>query len=160
MFVSDQPPSSPEELDVLEARIDEFLTRQLEDNEVVRALDRGEPGQRRWYLRLAGEAKPTFTIWFTLGQRTLSFETYVIPAPEENHLAFYEHLLRRNARMFGVAFALGEEDAVFLMGQLANPEIDDEALDRVVGSIYAYVEQYFLPAMRLGFASRFASAEP
>lgn len=158
MFVSDQPPSSPEELDVLEARIDEFLTRQLEDNEVVKALDRGEPGQRRWYLRLAGEAKATFTVWFTLGQRTLYFETYVIPAPEENHLAFYEHLLRRNMKLFGMSFALGAEDAVFLVGQLANPDVDEEALDRIVGSVYAYVEQYFLPAMRIGFASRFAAA--
>ena len=35
-------------------------------------------------------------MWFTLGQRTLHFETYVMPAPEENHERFYEHLLRRN----------------------------------------------------------------
>ena len=158
MFVSDQPPSSPQELDALEARIDAFLTRQLDENEVVKALDRGEPGQRRWYLRLAGEAKATFTIWFTLGQRTLSFETYVMPAPEENHLAFYEHLLRRNRKLYGMCFALGDEDAVFLVGQLANPDIDDEALDRIVGSVYAYVEQFFLPALRIGFASRFAAA--
>ena len=154
-MLADQPPSSPEELDALEARIDAFLRRQLEENEVVKALDRGEPGQRRWYLRLAGEAKATFTIWFTLGQRTLSFETYVIPAPEENHLAFYEHLLRRNTKLYGMCFALGAEDAVFLVGQLANDDVDEAALDRIVGSVYAYVEQYFLPAMRIGFASRF-----
>ena len=28
-------------------------------------------------------------------------------------------------------------------------------LDRVVGSAYAYVEQWFRPAMRLGFGARF-----
>ena len=67
-----------------------------------------------------GEEKDTFTIWFTLGQRTLHYETYVMPAPEENHEQFYEHLLRRNLKLYGAAFAIGEEDAVFLVGQLAE----------------------------------------
>ena len=57
-------------------------------------------------------------IWFTLGQRTLHYETYVMPAPEENYEQFYEHLLRRNLKLFGAAFAIGAEDAVFLVGQL------------------------------------------
>ncbi|MPY95876.1 MAG: hypothetical protein GEV08_23320 [Acidimicrobiia bacterium] len=156
MFVSSQPPSSPGDLARLEALIEAFFVRQLEENEVVKALDHGEAGQRRWYLRLAGEAKATFTIWFTLGQRTLSYETYVIPAPEENHQVFYEQLLRRNLKLYGAHFAIGAEDAVFLVGQLANDDIDEVELDRVVGSIYVYVEQFFVPAMRVGFASRFS----
>ena len=43
-----------------------------------------------------------------------------MPAPEENHEQFYEHLLRRNLKLYGAAFAIGEEDAVFLVGQLSN----------------------------------------
>ena len=80
------------------------------------AVDRGEPGERRWYVRLRGEEKDFTTIWFTLGQRTLQYETYVMPAPEENHAAFYEHLLRRNAKLVGAQFCIGAEDAVFLVG--------------------------------------------
>ena len=78
-----------------------------------------------------------FTIWFTLRQRTLHYETYVMPAPEENHAAFYEHLLRRNLKLYGAAFAIGDEDAVFLVGQLANAAVDDDELDRILGSLYA-----------------------
>jgi hypothetical protein len=33
--------------------------------------------------------------------------------------------------------------------------VDEEELDRIVGSTYAYVEQWFRPAMRIGFASKF-----
>ena len=106
-------------------------------------------------MRLTGEEKDTFTIWFTLGQRTLHYETYVMPAPEENHAAFYEHLLRRNLRLFGAAFAIGEEDAVFLVGQFPSRAVDEDELDRILGSMYAYVEQFFRPALRIGFASRF-----
>ena len=84
------------------------------ENPMVAAVDRGEPGERRWYVRVRGEQKDTFTIWFTLGQRTLHYETYVMPAPEENHAAFYEHLLVRNLGLRGWSFAIGEEAAVFL----------------------------------------------
>ena len=148
-------PSSRERLDEVEARISAWLDRQLADNPVVAAVDRDESGVRRWFVRLRGEQKETFTVWFTLRQRTLHYETYVMPAPEENHAAFYEHLLRRNLKLYGAAFAIGEEDAVFLVGQLDNRFVDEEELDRVLGSVYAWVEQFFRPAMRIGYASRF-----
>jgi hypothetical protein len=150
-----QGASTPEELDALEARIDAWLAVQLAENPTVAAVDRDESGVRRWFVRLRGEQKDTFTIWFTLGQRTLHYETYVMPAPEENHQQFYEHLLRRNLKLFGAAFAIGEEDAVFLVGQLPNAAVDEDELDRLLGSLFAWVEQFFRPALRIGFASRF-----
>jgi hypothetical protein len=103
-----------------------------------------------------GEQKDVFSVWFTLGQRTLHYETYVMPAPEENHAAFYEHLLRRNVRLYGAAFAIGAEDAVFLTGQFPAYAVTDAELDRILGSLYAYTEQFFRPALRIGYASRFA----
>jgi hypothetical protein len=148
------------ELAHLGLRIDDWLARQLRENDTVAAVDRGEPGEHRWYVRLSGEEKSTFTIWFRLGQRTLHYETYLMPAPEENHERFYEHLLRRNLKLYGAAFAIGEEDAVFLVGQLANEAVDEPELDRVLGSLYAYVEQCFRPALAIGFASRLGSAPP
>ena len=147
--------ADPAELDAVAGRVDAWLDRQLGENPIMVAVDRGEPGLRRWYVRLAGEEKDFTTIWFTLGQRTLQYETFVMPAPEENHEAFYEHLLRRNYRMFGAQFAIGPEDAVFLVGNLPLALVDDDELDRIVGSVFAYVEQYFRPALRIGYASRF-----
>jgi hypothetical protein len=149
-------PSSPEELDALEARIDAWLAVQLADNPVVVAVERDtESGERRWFVRIHGEEKDVFTIWFHLRQRTLHYETYVMPAPEENHGAFFEHLLRRNLKLYGAAFAIGDEDAIFLVGQLGNDAVTHDELDRVLGSLYAWVEQFFRPAMRLGYATRF-----
>ena len=144
------------ELDLCEVRIDEWLRRELAENPVVAAVERGAPSERRWYVRVTGESKDVFTIWFTLRQRTLHYETYVMPAPEENHARFYEHLLRRNRKLHGAAFCIGEEDAVFLAGAFPVHAIDDGELDRILGSLYAYVEQCFQPALRIGFASRFA----
>jgi hypothetical protein len=148
------PPASPEELDAAEAVIDRWLAS-LADHDAVLAIDRGEPGERRWYVRLRGEQKDYVTVWFSLGQRTLAYETYVMPAPEENVAAVYEYLLRRNLKLHGAAFAIGPEDALYLRGQLAVGHVDDDALDRILGSLYEYTEQSFRPAMRIGFASRF-----
>jgi hypothetical protein len=142
----------------LEALIDAWLAEQLDENPVVAAVERGEPSERRWYVRVHGESKDVFTIWFTLRQRSLHYETYVMPAPEENEGEFFEHLLRRNRKLHGAAFCIGEEDAVFLAGALPFHAVDEGELDRILGSLYAYVEQCFLPALRIGFASRFPSA--
>ena len=147
--------AGPEELDRLEAVIDSWLGEQLVENPVVSAVDRGDPDDRRWYVRLAGEQKDTFTIWFTLGQRTLHYETFVMPAPVENQAQFYEHLLRRNLKLYGAAFAIGAEDAIFLTGQIGVRDLDEAELDRVLGSLYVWVEQFFRPAMRIGYASLF-----
>lgn len=152
-----QRPSTDSELAALAGRIESWLDLQRRDNPVVAAVERDETsGERRWFVRVRGEAKDVFTIWFHLRQRTLHYETYVMPAPEENAGRLYEYLLRQNLRLHGAAFAIGEEDAIFLVGQIGNEAVDDDELDRVLGSLYAWVERFFQPALRIGFASRFS----
>ena len=153
--MDDRPPATTAELDAVEELIDGWLADELAVNPVVAAVERGEVGQRRWYVRVLGEAKDVYTIWFTLGQRTLRYETYVMPAPEENQAAFHEHVLRRNLDLYGLSFAIGDEDALFLVGHLGVPMVDRGELDRVLGTVYATVERCFQPALRIGFASRF-----
>jgi hypothetical protein len=156
--VSDEllPPSTPEELDRLERDIDGWLQKAFAENPVMVALDRGEPGERRWYVRLAGEEKDFTTIWLRLGQRALHAEAYMMPAPEENTGEVYERLLRRNRAIHGLAFAIGVEDAIFLVGEVPNDSLSEGHVDRLIGSVWEYVERDFRPTLRLGFASRFS----
>jgi Putative bacterial sensory transduction regulator len=144
------------ELDEVEARIDAWARRQLSELEVVDAVERGEGDERRWFVRVRGEAKDVFSIWLTLRQRTLLYETYFIPAPEENAEQLYEYVLRRNLELFGASFCIGEENAVFLRGHLPSESVTDAELDRVLGSMYAWVERFFRPMLAIGFASRFS----
>ena len=106
-------------------------------------------------MRLRGEDKDFTTVWLTLGQRTLRYETYVMPAPEENADRLYEHLLRLNDRLVGAHFSIGVEDAVFLRGDLPLRALSEAEVDRVIGTLYAIVEQHFRALLRIGFASRF-----
>jgi hypothetical protein len=146
-----------DELSVLTRRIDEWLAAIAAGHTAIVAIDHGEErGEPRWYVRLVGQEKEFTTVWLTLGQRTLRYETYVMPAPEENAEQLYEHLLRRNERLVGAHFSIGVEDAVFLRGELPLPLLGEAELDRIIGSMYAYVEQCFRSLLRIGFASRFA----
>ncbi len=138
----------------LDARIDGWLAT-IAESMPVTSIERAEGDVRRWYVRLRGEDKDYTTIWVTLGQRTLRYETYVMPAPEENDAELYEHLLRRNERLVGVHFSIGIEDAVFLRGELPNGALSEAELDRAIGTLYATVEQCFQALLRIGFRSRF-----
>ena len=142
-------------LATLERRIDEWLAGFRAENPAIEAVDRGEGDECRWYVRMRGEAKEYITVWLALGQRTLRYECYVMPAPEENHAAVYEQALRRNDRLVGAHLAIGVEDALFLRGDLPLAALSEAELDRVIGSLYAYVEQSFPSLIRLGYASRF-----
>ena len=144
-----------DELAAVEAVIDEALAAAAAEIEVVDAVERGDLDHPFWYVRIAGEAKAHFSAEFTLGQRTLVCESYFMPEPEENREQVFEHLLVRNRSMQHLHFVIGGENAVYLRGQVDNRVIDAARVDGLLASVYDYTEQYFVPAMRLGFASRF-----
>ena len=150
----------PQAVAVFERRIDEWLAAFADGNPTIAAIDRGEMSstggaEPRWYVRMRGEEKEFTTIWLTLGQRTLRYEAYVMPAPEENAEQLYENLLRRNESLIGLHFAIGIEDAVFLRGDLPLAALVEGELDRIIGSLYATTELVFQGLLRIGFASHF-----
>ena len=139
----------------IERKIDEWLSHAKANNELILAVDRSTDQEIRWYVRMSGQEKEFTTVWLTLGQRTLRFETYVMPAPEENSQALYESLLRRNEKLVGAHFSIGQEDAVFLRGEIPVAALNEKELDRLIGTLYSTVEQSFGALIRIGFASRF-----
>ena len=140
----------------LAARIDHWLAQLAAANATVEAVDHADGDPLRWYVRLRGDEKEHITVWLSLGQRTLRYEAYVMPAPQENIAQVYELALRRNEKLVGAHFAIGVEDALFLRGELPLVAVCADEVDRVIGSIYAYADQTFPAMIRLGFASHFA----
>ena len=144
----------------LRRRIDGWLDEFADGNPLIAAIDRGTSddttfGEPRWYVRMVGEEKDFTTVWLTLGQRTLRYETYVMPAPEENQAAVMEFVLRRNDQLVGAHFSIGAEDALYLRGEVPDVAVTADEIDRVLGTVYTTVEATFRPLLRLAFASRF-----
>jgi hypothetical protein len=148
--------AAPHELEALAAQIDEWLEAMDGDNPVFGWVER--PSPRNWIVRLHGDTKDVIALWLTLGQRSLRFESQVIPAPEEATHRVHEYLLRRNANLYGMGFAVGEEDGLYLMGNVPLSFLDRAVLDRIVGSVWQYTEDVFRPLLHMGFARRMAPA--
>jgi hypothetical protein len=146
VLLDGMPAASPDDLDRLEAAIGVWLGAMHEGR-----VDRGAPGERRWLVHLAGENKDVITVWLTLGQRALHVETYLMPAPERFQAEVFEHLMRRNRQARGMWLCIGDEDAIFLVGHLPLALVDEANLDRVLGTAYAAVDQWYEPAMRLAW---------
>jgi hypothetical protein len=139
----------------LDRSIDGWLAELAGEHDHILAVDRTDDATVRWYVRMRGDDKEFTTVWLTLGQRTLRYETYVMPAPEENDAELYEHLLRRNDGLVGAHFSIGIEDAVFLRGEMPVDQVTMAEVDRALGTLYAQVEQCFQVLLRIGFRSRF-----
>jgi Putative bacterial sensory transduction regulator len=147
--------ASPEEVAACDAAIAQWTSDHLaEPDRALVAVDR-QPELGRWYLRLRGDEKDFVTVWLTVRQRTLHHEAQVMPAPEVNVAQTYEYLLRRNAELHRMRFALGAEDAVYLVGEIPVAEVGSDELDRIVGSTLHYVDACFPTAMAIGFAGKY-----
>ncbi len=133
--------------EVLEERIRLWL--EDEDGSVEYA----EEVEGRWAVRMRQETRDATTVWFTVGERSLEFEAYVLPEPrapaEVHRLA-----LKRNARAWRCFFALDAENAVVLRGRLAADRVTVRELDRVLGEVYETIELSFRPMVRAGFPAR------
>lgn len=147
---------SDDRLAELRAHIDTWLSDFARDNPLVAAIDHGTSddsplGEPRWYVRLIGEEKDFITVWLTLGQRTLRYETYVMPSPPKRADEVRDLLLRRNDQLHGVAFSIGAEDAVYLRGSIPDTAITADELDRILGTLYTTVEANFRSLVQLAF---------
>ncbi len=139
--------------------IERWLNEERSSNPLIVDIERADEAElgvtARWYVRLRGEEKAVVTVWLSVKERALHYETYVCPAPEENIAETFEYVLRVNQRLAGAAFAIGGEDALYLVGQQPLDGLDGTDLDRILGTLYSVSEETFPTAMRIGYASKF-----
>ena len=110
-----------------------------------------EPGA--YLVRLQGEHKLATLTWLIAGEHSLQVEAFFCRQPDENHAAFYRFLLERNARMYGVHFALDRTGDVYLTGRLPLSATSEAEIDTLLGCVLAYSDETFNEALRIGFAS-------
>ncbi len=113
------------------------------------------PGARPGELvvRLPGEHRLHTTVSVLLGEHSLAVSAFVVRHPEENRAAVMRWLLRRNARLPGVAFALDREGDVYLVGRLPIGAVTERTIDALLGAVLETADGAFDELLRLGFAS-------
>ena len=126
------------------ATIDEFLESHDIDF---------EKSGNNYFLTLPGERKLQTHCAIVVGDHSVSINAFVIRKPDENTKAVHEWLLKKNASMYCVAFALNELGDIFLVGRLPFHSITEKELDRVIGAVLQYSDSSFNPLLELGFST-------
>jgi hypothetical protein len=83
----------------------------------------------------------------------VSINAFVIRKPDENAEQVHEWLLKKNASMYCVAFAINELGDIYLVGRLPFNSITERELDRVIGAVLQYSDSSFNPLLELGYSS-------
>ena len=110
-----------------------------------------QPGS--YLVKLPGQHKLQTMAWLIAGAHSLHVEAFFCRQPDESHAAFYRFLLERNARMYGVHFALDSTGDVYLVGRLPLDAISMPEVDRLLGCVLSYADDTFDQALMIGFAS-------
>jgi len=126
------------------ATIEEFL----ESHEIEH--DRSD---NSFFLTLPGERKLQTHCAIVVGDHSVSINAFVIRKPDENVAEIHEWLLKKNASMYCVAFAINEMGDIYLVGRLPFHSISEQELDRVIGSVLQYSDSSFNPLLEIGFSS-------
>ncbi len=116
-------------------------------------LDFEKTAKNTYLLTLPGEKKLQTHCALVIGNHSLSINAFVIRKPDENAGAVHEWLLKKNASMYAVAFALNELGDIFLVGRLPLTALSEQELDRILGSVLQYSDSSFNPLLELGFSS-------
>lgn len=104
-------------------------------------------------VELPGERKLTTHVVLQVGQHAVRVEAFVCRKPDENFEGVYRFLLRRNRRLYGVAYTLDNLGDIYLVGRMALDVVNAAELDRILGQVLAAVDDDFNTLLELGFAS-------
>ena len=131
----------------MSADLADVVRRSLDERELE--YEEAQPGA--FLVKLPGAHKLATMTWLVLGDHSLHIEAFFCRKPDENHTVFYKWLLERNARMFAVSFAIDNVGDVYLTGRLPLPSVTPEEIDRILGSVLTYSDEWFDKALELGF---------
>ncbi len=141
--------------DAARALVDAHLQGDVRAESAVQHVE-FDPELDRWYVRFGCEGRDAATVYVDLHQRSLRFELYFLPLPEDGarRSGVVEMLMRRNHALHGVHFSVGPDGDAYLMGRILLQHLDTTELDRMLGSVFEAVESWFPAAVRLAYGAR------
>lgn len=123
-----------------------------------------EPGTRpgETVVSLPGNTRLHVPISVLVSQRSVEVSAFVCRNPESNYVEVYRWLLRRNARLRSVAFAVDDSGDIYVRGRLPAGAIsaDDfdallgETLDAADGAFNEIISRGFVESVRAEYAWR------
>lgn len=102
-------------------------------------------------VALPGERRLTTNTILTVGEHSVRIEAFVCRKPDENFEGVYKFLLKRNRRLYGVAYTLDNVGDIYLVGRISVASVTPDEIDRVLGQVLEAVDNDFNTLLELGF---------
>lgn len=110
----------------------------------------GRPGI---VVALPGERRLVTNTLLSIGEHGVRLEAFVCRKPDENFEGVYKYLLRRNRRLYGMAYTLDNIGDIYLVGRMSLPAVSADEIDRLLGQVIEAVDFDFNTLLELGFRS-------
>lgn len=104
-------------------------------------------------VELPGERRLKTNTILSIGEHSVRVEAFVCRKPDENHEGVYRFLLKRNRRLYGVAYTLDNVGDIYLVGRMSLHSVTPDEIDRVLGQVLEAVDNDFNTLLELGFRS-------
>ncbi|WP_216210770.1 type III secretion system chaperone family protein [Amycolatopsis aidingensis] len=131
------------------ARADELIRSTVEES----GLEYERHGEGKYFVTLPGSKKLQTNCWLVAGEHALVVEAFVCRRPDEEQQRVYRFLLQRNAKLYGVYYALDSVGDIYLVGRHALETLTGDELDRILGQVLEAADGDFNTLLELGFAS-------
>lgn len=126
----------------------------LDERELTYSQHRGaHGGLPGLVVELPGERKLKTNTILTIGEHSVRVEAFVCRKPDENFEGVYRFLLKRNRRLYGVAYTIDNVGDIYLIGRMSLESVTAEEIDRVLGQVLEAVDSDFNTLLELGFSS-------
>jgi putative sensory transduction regulator len=118
-----------------------------------RELKYTSPAEGRYFVTLPGTKKLQTNVWLRVNPHALVVEAFVCRRPDEAHEDVYRFMLRRNAKLYGVAYTLDQLGDIYLVGRVSLDGVTSDELDRLLGQVLEAADGDFNTLLEIGFAT-------
>lgn len=118
-----------------------------------RELKFTSPGAGRYFVTLPGTKKLQTNTWLRVNPHALVVEAFVCRRPDEAHEDVYRFMLRRNAKLYGVAYTVDQLGDIYLVGRVSHQAVTADELDRLLGQVLEAADGDFNTLLEIGFAT-------
>ncbi|BBX84538.1 type III secretion system chaperone family protein [Mycolicibacterium aubagnense] len=115
--------------------------------------DGGVGGRPGIVVALPGERRLVTNTLLSIGEHGVRLEAFVCRKPDENFEGVYKYLLRRNRRLYGMAYTLDNIGDIYLVGRMSLHAVTADEIDRLLGQVIEAVDFDFNTLLELGFRS-------
>ena len=124
----------------------------VKDQELDFALHPSESGGLDGIVvAVPGERRLNTNTIFSVSAHGVRVEAFICRKPEENCEGVYRYLLRRNRKMYGLAYTLDNLGDIYLVGRMSLHSVTPDELDRIFGQVADAVDRDFNTLLELGF---------